>query len=204
MRLVGVRKTILGWALSLVVGPLSAQAPKPLTVSACPAADSLIGAEHIRRHGRVFVTPDSAHGRTIYSTGTRFLAPGDFHVTALAAQDQQQPAPLAGGELWLYIVAPGREGQVDSLTPPALAVMLNDSLTLHFGAVLVHPYHGPPQPFAPATNVSVSMPPSTFLAIVRSPAPVFEFLGSRRKASQRELDDVQAVFRAAACNVAPP
>jgi hypothetical protein len=204
MRLTGATTTILSCALSLVVGPLSAQTPKPLTVSACPAADSLIGAQHIRRHGRVFVTPDSAHGRTIYSTGTRFLDPGDFHVTALAAQDQQQPAPLAGGELWLYLVTSGRAGQVDSFSPPALAVILNDSLTLHFGAVLVHPYHGPPQPFSPGVNVSISMPPSTFLAIVRSPAPVFEFLGSRRKASRRELDDVQAVFRGASCNLAPP
>lgn len=85
-----------------------------------------------------------------------------------------------------------------------LAVILNDSLTLHFGAVLVYPYHGPPQPGAYAANVSVSMSPSTFLAIVQRPAPVFKFLGRRRKASQRELDDVQAVFRTAACNLAPP
>lgn len=195
-----VKAALVSFGFGLSAAPLSAQTPKPIAIKSCPSVDSLIGADRLRPHGRVFVTPDSAHQRTIYNTGTRLLSRRSFHVTAVTAQDWQDPPPITGGDVRLWIEDRGLEGQVDSMTPPALTVELGDSVTLHFGAVVVHPQRQSGK-FPYVADISLWMAPASFLALVRSQSAIFEFLGRRLKADQHELDDMQAVFRAAACRL---
>lgn len=199
MRLGGVGVVLLGAVA--VGGPLRAQEREPRRVAECAASDSLIGATRLRPSGLVLVRADPDNGRTIYSTGTRVLERRHFHVTAYTAVKTGSTDALPSGRLALYVIDRSLYGKVDSMAPPELTVTLDDSLTLRLRPLLVTSYPGHPRNYA--ASISVPLSPATFLALVRSKQHVFELLGRRLRPSERQLDDLQAVFRAATCRVAP-
>lgn len=199
MRFVGLGVAVLGAVI--VGGPLYAQERAPRRVDECAASDSLIGTAHLRPSGLVLVREDPDNGRTIYSTGTRVLERRNFHVTAYTAVETGSANSLANGRLALYVIDASLYGKVDSVNPPELTVTLDDSLTLRLSPLLVTSYPGHPRNYA--APISVPMSSATFLALVRSTKPVFELLGRRLRPSERQLNDLQAVFRAATCRVPP-